>query len=371
MSDPNTIRVLSLDGGGDRGYLSLVFLERLLQLWGINQNEIWKYFDVIAGTSIGGIQALGYAFGKSPNDLRPFFLEKGKRIFTIRRTPVGNNTSSNSNKPNTLQKVALLIEKDPFYKSSAPLPDGINTYNWSNPSEDDIVFGGDWNDYSNYGSNVLHDVLCKNFNDNTLQNLKTNVLIPAYREDLAQYVMFSNVNSSFYHAPDSRLFEVARATSAAPIYLPTYSFNNGVYSDGGVFMNNPTEVALSLAMELKPTARRFCVLSLGTGLGTSGFQEVVDGVKQPTTDGIAKVMALFDIASTGAQESVDLALLIKSKRSIEQLNYYRFQPKLDQNIDTELDSSSSGFFDYLSLTANSIFNTDIGNISNFIGKLKA
>ena len=88
--DTNTIRVLSLDGGGVRGYLSLKFLQRFVAQWGINPNELWKYFDVICGTSIGGIQALAYAYGKSTQDLEPFFREKAKKVFTIRTaTDVG------------------------------------------------------------------------------------------------------------------------------------------------------------------------------------------------------------------------------------------------------------------------------------------
>jgi patatin-like phospholipase/acyl hydrolase len=59
VADPNTIRVLSLDGGGMRGIFEAKFMEQFVQLWGINPNEIWKYFDVICGTSVGGLQALG------------------------------------------------------------------------------------------------------------------------------------------------------------------------------------------------------------------------------------------------------------------------------------------------------------------------
>ena len=72
--DCNTVRVLSLDGGGIRGYLSLKWLQRFISQWGVNGNELWKYFDVICGTSIGGIAALSYAYGKSPDELKPFFL---------------------------------------------------------------------------------------------------------------------------------------------------------------------------------------------------------------------------------------------------------------------------------------------------------
>ena len=49
MSDPNTLRILSIDGGGVRGLIPNTFMELFVQQWGINPNEIWKYFDVITG----------------------------------------------------------------------------------------------------------------------------------------------------------------------------------------------------------------------------------------------------------------------------------------------------------------------------------
>jgi len=54
MADPNTLRILSLDGGGMKGLYSATFMKNFVQLWGIDPYEIWKYFDVITGTSVGG-----------------------------------------------------------------------------------------------------------------------------------------------------------------------------------------------------------------------------------------------------------------------------------------------------------------------------
>ena len=73
MSDANTIRVLELDGGGERGYLSLKFLEKFIQQWGVDPAKIWQEFDVICGTSIGGIMALGLATGLTTTEISPFF----------------------------------------------------------------------------------------------------------------------------------------------------------------------------------------------------------------------------------------------------------------------------------------------------------
>ena len=74
MSDPNTLRILELDGGGERGYLSLKFLQLFLNQWlGPSITNIAPYFDVICGTSTGGIMALALASGQNPSDLNSFF----------------------------------------------------------------------------------------------------------------------------------------------------------------------------------------------------------------------------------------------------------------------------------------------------------
>ena len=349
MSDSNTLRILSLDGGGVRGYLSLKFLQRFIQQWGVDGSELWKYFDVIAGTSIGGIQALGYAHGLSPELLEPFFLEKSKRIFTIRTVPTGCDANTDSNRPNTLQKIALITLNDPFYKSACA-PDAGN---------------------SNYGDNILEQTLVDNFGTNTLSNLKTTVLIPSYEKDTSRYLFFSNHNDPMFKGSTESIVNVARATSAAPVYLPKYSFNNHEYIDGGIYQNNPADIALSLGKAMKPNANRFCVLSLGTGIGKMGFNTPTTEQLGSSDSAIADIFALFDIASTGGQESVDFNLRLKSRRTLEQLYYYIFQPMLDPYINTELDNSDVSFLNYMADTANLVFNTDNENITNFLGHLTA
>jgi len=363
----NTVRILSLDGGGVRGYLSLKFLQRFIRQWGVNPNELWKYFDVIAGTSIGGIQALGYAFGKSPYELESFFLEKAKRIFTVRSildvASQSNNASTDSLRPSQIQKVGLIAKDEPFYQSL--------------------------DENSNYGHNILHEVLENNFADSRLTDLKTKVVIPAYDQGQEKYVIFSN--HSNFQGKNAKIIDIARSTSAAPVYLPSYKFKDAdgeerEYVDGGIYQNNPAEIALSLGKALKPTANRYCVLSLGTGIGDMGFDESNES-NEPnetpatssldmsqvgiTTDGVVRIFKLFDIASTGGQESVDFNLKLRSMGTLEQLHYYRFQPRLDKALDTELDNSDPSFLEYMKDTANAYYDDDTININNFIGHLTA
>ena len=362
MGDCNVVRVLSLYGGGTRGLLSLKWLQRFVAQWGINPNELWKHFDVICGTSIGGIQALGYAYGYSPDYLEPFFTAKGKKMFTTRSAAeviMGScTTTTENNRQNITEKLIDIANNEPFYKPHCPW--------YTDPAGD-----------SNYGVNVLHDVLVQSFADNTMDGLKTNVLIPSYEEDTETFRLFSNHNNPKFVGQTEKLVNVAHATSAAPIYFPSVRFNDHNYIDGGIYQNNPADLGLSLGQSIKKGANKFCVLSLGTGIGKMGFD---DSVTLPpeghpnykdTNSSITRLMKIADESMTGSQEAVHENLLIRSQSTLENLYYYRFQPKLDTTINTDLDNADQEFLDYMVTTANDHYDNDQANISTFLGHLTA
>ena len=287
MSDPNTIRILSFDGGGERGYLSMQFFQRFIQLWGIDQSMLAKKFDVICGTSIGGIIALALAFGKPIDEIMPFFTVQGRYIFSL-------TSLSPSVRPNLAAKVALIITDTPFYQSSGPT---------------ELL----------YGSGLLKATIEDIFTTNTLQNLQTNVIIPSYQLDTNRYVLFSNFNYPDFIGQNELISNVALATSAAPAYLPSLSLNGHTYIDGGVYQNNASSFGRTLAEMIKPNATRCCVLSIGTGLGELGFDPGNPSLIDPRVahlvphlksqaplafDTIDTLFSLFEIAETGGQESI-------------------------------------------------------------------
>ena len=250
--DSNTIRIFSFPGGGSKGYGSNRFMQKFLHQWGIEQGDFWKYADVMCGTSIGGILACAYSYGKTPDMMEPFFLEKAKRIFTIRtaaeKASASHNSSLDSNRPNALQKIALIANNEAFYES--PYTD------------------------SNFGSNILHQTLVNNFGDDTLANLKTYVVIPSFEKDLSRYVVFSNfADPKYFIGNTEKIVNVARATSAAPIYLPHYSFNEHDYIDGGLYANDPILAAINVGCTVKPQANRICIVDVGTGIGNMSFDQ--------------------------------------------------------------------------------------------------
>lgn len=357
MVDSNTLRILEIDGGGERGYLSLAFLKRFVEQWGIDPADIWKHFDVICGTSVGGIMSLALAFGLTPDQMTPFFTVQGPYIFSL-------SSLIASVRPNSAAKVALILTNTPFYQSSGPTE-------------------------NNYGSGLLRATIKGQFGDNTLQNLKTNVIIPSYENDTNRYVLFSNLNYPEFIGQNELISNVALATGAAPVYLPPLLMNGHEYIDGGIYQNNPAQFGLTLAKMIKQRSNRYCVLSIGTGIGEIGFDPGNPSLRDPRVDPelikslesmprvsdptqtILQIFGLFNIASTGGQESVAKSMELRSKYTLDQFYYYRFQPTLDPKLNTELDNTDPEILAYYDETAMKYFNDDIVAISNFIGHLTA
>lgn len=361
MSDPNTLRILELDGGGERGYLSLKFLQLFLNQWlGPSTTNIAPYFDVICGTSIGGIIALTLAAGQNPYNLDSFFTVQGKQLFST--------NGVDSNRASTLDKIfSLTVSGVPFYSTQGT----SNTY----------------------GSNLLVSELQTMFGANTMQSLQTKVVIPTYKVDLRQdntiskgvYTLCSNVNTPGFVGQNELISNVGLVTSAAPFYLPSRlitsvnpedtTYLNGRYADGGLYANNSASFGRNLAQILKPNANRCCVLSIGTGRGEMGFDDPTPNLLRLTDSdplvSVTNLFGLFDVASTGGQESVAQNLFFESQYTLSRLYYYRFQPVLDTALDTELDNTDDSTLTYYANTSSNYYNSDLDNITTFIGHLTA
>lgn len=334
--DSKTTRVLNLDGGGARGYLSIKFLQKFCDESNIPSDELWQYFDCVSGVSIGAINAVGIADGIPLETIELIYLEKAKRIFST--------NGVDSNRPSNLTKVIDLVQSTAFYESP--------------------------NETSNYGHNILHSTLVELFGDRTLSSLKTKVIIPAFRKIAKKYVMFSNYDHPNFIGKDAKIVDVLRATSAAPFYLPKYVFDGYTYIDGGIYRNNVTDISLDLGMLVKPLAKRYCVLSVGTGIGEYGFHdsEVIEDQEQ---NAISEIVKLLNISMTGSQESVDFSLKLRSYAPLYNFYYYRFNPVLDSNINTELDNTDPSFFSYLNSSVDTHYASESQKITNFIGHFLA
>jgi hypothetical protein len=196
---------------------------------------------------------------------------------------------------------------------------------------------------------------------------------PTYGYGKGTFTLFSNLTMPYLTGQNELITNVAKATSAAPVYLPAAVFNGNTYIDGGLYCNNPAQIGLSYMQAVKPLANRFCVLSIGTGLGNMQFYPGPDVPPVNPLDigftTVKNIFTLFDVATTGAQEAINVGLQTEANNTLNNLYYYRFQPTLDPTLDTTLDNTSPAILTYYRTVAETDFNTNLSAIDNFIGHL--
>jgi patatin-like phospholipase/acyl hydrolase len=290
------IKILSIDGGGIRGIIPALVLAEIEKRTG---RRIADLFHLIAGTSTGGILALGLAISKSPpsppysaTQMLELYEREGSRIFS-RRFPRKVAAGGNLRRPK----------------------------------------------YSTAG---IEQVLLKYFGDSRLRDAATDLLITGYEIERSFPFFFRSAIARERSDYDFPAREVARATCAAPTYfepmkLPTGTFTNHyTIIDGGVFANNPGACALVEARTTYPDATDFLVVSLGTGELTSCLP-----YEEAKNWGVVRwARPALDLVLDGVSRTVDYQLRqllpdtpAKCKR------YYRFQTTLD-NHTHKLDNTS-------------------------------
>lgn len=314
-------RVLSIDGGGIRGIIPgqiLVTLEKLLQKHSNRKDaRIADYFDLIAGTSTGGILSIIH--------LCPDHNNPGKPKFTA------------------YDAVRLYSEHGASIFKTSTLQRFISLFG---------LIGGKY-DSKNFES-LLHDYL----GDTKLSELLKPCLITAYDVRTHSAIFFNKMNAVNANRRDFFLRDLARATSATPTYFPAANIHSiasmqsnsyktttqapafiptilskstrisSDYSliDGGVFANNPTLCAYAEATKLhgNPCTEDMLILSLGTG----AFKPVPKNQNTPNWGILQWAVPLFDIMMSGVSETVDYQInsLYKSINKPDQ--YLRIQPSL-------------------------------------------
>lgn len=214
-------RILALDGGGLRGLITVRLLQQL-----DNDPALAGWLDkvdLIAGTSTGGIIALGLASGKSLVQMGDLYQDKGPEIFD----------------------------------------DSI----WDDIVDIGKTVGAD------YSNRALKSELTRLFGKRKMRGLKRKVAIPAFdldNEDPKQRRWKPKIFHNYSGKGTDKnelLAKVALYTSAAPTYFPAVEG----YVDGGVFANNPAMIALSQAISHKnrdderAALDDISLLSIGTG----------------------------------------------------------------------------------------------------------
>lgn len=275
-------RVLSLDGGGMRGLIPahiLIYVEqKLREKTGNSQAKIAEYFDLIAGSSAGGILTCLYLF-------------------------------PDPNSPHTpLLSADQVMEF--YYKKSGQIFDKSFWHSLLN-------FGGFLNE--KYSHNSFEKLLKTFFGDLRLSQLLKPSLITAYEIERRRTYFFTQHDARVDSRYDFLVREVIRATTAAPTFFEVArikSLKNELFTfvDGGVFANNPALCAyaevrhkfnryfnLDERYESGPTAKNMVILSLGTG----DVKRTYSYDKAQNWGKIEWLIPLFDIIMTGVSETVD------------------------------------------------------------------
>ncbi len=193
-------RILSLGGGGIKGATTAAYLAHMEEVSG---RAVVDCFDLIAGTSTGGILAIALAMRVPASDLVEFYRQSGPEIFPRDRSTLDGWWS-----------LWRHLRKGKY--SAAPLARAVD--------------------------NVL--------SQRQLGNAETRLVIPATQPARAEMYLFKTRHHALFQR-DHRLLarDVALATSAAPSYLPQHqSPKLGLFADGGLWANNPVGIAVSEAV---------------------------------------------------------------------------------------------------------------------------
>jgi patatin-like phospholipase/acyl hydrolase len=212
-------RVLSIDGGGIRGLVTTGLLQRIVPTPGLE--NFLDSIDLLAGTSTGGLLALGIAHQLNLAQIGDLYVKKGPKVFDD---------------------------------------------SWL----DDLVDLGRLRG-ADYNINPLRQELKKLFGDTSLGQLKKRVLITTFDLDNEDLTKRTWKPKLFHNFPGPNNDQAALAwkvglyTSAAPTYFPSVDG----YIDGGVYASNPSMCALAQTQDRRyspdPPLEDIVLLSLGTG----------------------------------------------------------------------------------------------------------
>ena len=268
-------QVLALDGGGSRGIFTAALLAGLEEDLG---RPVLDHFDLVVGTSTGGVIALALGSGLSPRQIVDFYIRETPNVFpgppwwrTLRRWGVAKYDGSGLERA-----VRSVFHDTPLGDSSVPLV--VPAYNLA---ENDVYL----------------------FKTPHHPRLKRDWRVP--------------------------MWEVAMATSAAPTFFPAYRLSGDAVRliDGGVWANNPAMVGLTEAVSL--FERRLSdvrVLSVGTTSGARARHRRLDHagiLRWATGPSIVDVL----LAGQGAGAFAQVQLLI-GKENARRLD----PPLLDGDI---------------------------------------
>jgi patatin-like phospholipase/acyl hydrolase len=273
--------ILAIHGGGMRGVIPSIVIQEIEKL---TNKKIWELFDMVAGTSTGGIVS-----ALATNELKPY---SGDEIVEF------------------------------YYRDGAEIfKTGLR--NW-------LSLGGIAG--SKYSSKNLIECLQKYLGESKVGGSKTKFMVASYDKLSWSPTFIKSYDGKWDNVPT---WQAAVATSSAPTYFPSLMIENEGKKydlmDGGIYANNPAMCALADGFRFWNTPK-IRVVSLGTGQGER---------KSLPNGGLATWAAqLLNVVFDGVLGTVDY-----QGRQVLNNNYYVFQPEL--KTASALDDASKKTLDSL------------------------
>jgi patatin-like phospholipase/acyl hydrolase len=296
-------KVLAIDGGGIRGIIPALILVAIEER---TKRPISDLFDMLAGTSTGGIIALGLAKpdpdgkpDKSARDIVNLYETEGDSIF-----------------PRSLRGVLHL----------------------------EALAG------ARYPAAGIEETLLRYFGDVRLKAALKPVLVPSYDVEKQLPIFFKSEKAKASAEYDFPMCQVARATSAAPTYFPPEKITTAdplqyfALIDGGLIANNPAMCAYAEAIKMGRAGDGVLVVSIGTG-------ELRHPIKYEDANRWGQLewaQPVLDVALQGSSETVDYQLQQLLNASGPNQSYYRYQLSLTadaQEMDNAADANIKHLMD--------------------------
>lgn len=254
--------ILSLSGGGYLGLYTATILAALEENYGA---PIARHFDLVAGTSIGGIIALGLANEVPAKEIKKAFEEGGMTIFSDRPAPQG-----------ILGSLTDLCRY------------------WRKPK---------------YSPEALKSTIARIVGDETLiGHLKHPVIVPAVNLTKGAPQVFKTAHhEDFRRDLHLKAVDIALATSAAPTYFPIAEIEDGLFTDGGLYANSPDLLAVHEAEHFfRIRTDQIRLLSIGTTTAQFSFSHAHG--RELGAFGWMREQRLVSVILAAQQHSVDFMM---------------------------------------------------------------
>ena len=274
MEELKKFKILCIDGGGIKGLYSAQILAKFEEVFKV---KISDCFDMLCGTSTGGIIALAASLKIPMVDIVSFYKKNGPAIFNekLKKRPHGSK---------------FLTAKQVFFRGK-------------------------------YSAEPLRQALENVFGSRKIAESNNLLCIPAYNVNTATPRVFKKNYENFTEDDRKRYVDVALATAAAPTFFPMMEIEGDQFADGGLWANNPILVGLAEFLYKFSDDKRFNGLEI---LSISSCEQAKGEChKKVDRSFLSWKNALFDAYSLGQSKSVMFFLKCLKGKFNFQLNYER------------------------------------------------